>query len=66
MLTDKASHELEEHGKLVINRTLQAYLSNRFERVCLPRKWRYIDALPFNSQAKLSLKTPEQYFAKPE
>ena len=66
VLTDKASHELEEHGKLVINRTLQAYLSNRFERVCLPRKWRYIDALPFNSQAKLSLKTLEQYFAKPE
>jgi len=66
VLSDEANKELELQGKLAINRALQAHLSNRFERICLPRKWRYIDALPFNSQAKLSLKTLEQYFAKPE
>ncbi|MEL7309547.1 MAG: AMP-dependent synthetase, partial [Pseudomonadota bacterium] len=66
VLSDEANKELEQQGKLAVNRALQAYLSNRFERICLPRKWRYIDALPFNSQAKLSLKTLEQYFAKPE
>ncbi|MCF2916195.1 acyl--CoA ligase [Pseudoalteromonas sp. Cn5-37] len=66
VLSDEATKELEQQGKLAVNRALQAYLSNRFERICLPRKWRYIDALPFNSQAKLSLKTLEQYFAKPE
>jgi len=66
VLSEEANKELEQQGKLAINRALQAHLSNRFERICLPRKWRYIDALPFNSQAKLSLKTLEQYFAKPE
>ncbi len=66
VLTDDGNSERLKQGKLIINRTLQNYLSNRFERICLPRKWRYIDALPFNSQAKLSIKILEQYFAKSE
>ena len=36
------------------NQQLKQHLLERFERVCLPRKWRYLDQLPYNSQGKLN------------
>ena len=66
VLNAVGQQHLDSQGKLATNRLLNNFLSNRFERVCLPRKWRYIQALPYNSQAKLHIKTMEQYFAKPE
>ncbi len=66
VLTQVAKERLKQDGKLAINKLFQEYLLSHFERVCLPRKWRYIEELPYNSQAKISIKVLEQYFAKPE
>lgn len=64
VLTPEAEHTLAQQGKLTVNRQFLHFLSSRFERICLPRKWRYIKSLPYNSQAKLNIKTMEQYFVK--
>ena len=66
VLTPTGKINLSEQGKLALNRLFINYLSSCFERVCLPRKWRYIDALPYNSQAKLNINTMENFFAKPQ
>ena len=39
-----------------LNYLLRKYLLDYFEPVLLPRKWRYLDRLPFNSQGKLNKK----------
>lgn len=46
---------LLEQGKRALNDALKLYLLDFFERVLLPRKWRYPTALPYNSQGKLPL-----------
>lgn len=40
------------NGRLALNRFLRQKLSTAFEPVTLPKIWRYIDALPINSQGK--------------
>ncbi|MEO2268489.1 AMP-binding protein [Pseudoalteromonas sp. YIC-656] len=41
---------------------LKQWLSLEFEAVCIPRKWRYVSELPYNSQGKLVYSELEQYF----
>ncbi|WP_105201470.1 AMP-binding protein [Pseudoalteromonas sp. T1lg10] len=41
---------------------LKAWLGQEFEAVCVPRKWRYVEQLPYNSQGKLIYSQLEQYF----
>lgn len=45
--------QLEAEGKLSINNALKAHLLSQFERVTLPRRWRYPQQLPLNAQGKL-------------
>ncbi len=47
---------LELNNKFSLNYLLRKYLLDYFEPVLLPRKWRYLDRLPFNSQGKLNKK----------
>ena len=42
----------QEQGKLSINNALKAHLLTQFERVTLPRRWRYPETLPLNTQGK--------------
>jgi acyl-CoA synthetase (AMP-forming)/AMP-acid ligase II/3-hydroxymyristoyl/3-hydroxydecanoyl-(acyl carrier protein) dehydratase len=44
--------KLAEVGKLVFNRALRDTLSRSIEPVGIPRVWRYLDALPTNTQGK--------------
>ncbi|MCE9680347.1 AMP-binding protein [Shewanella sp. AS1] len=44
---------LADEGKLAVNNQLKSHLLTQFERVTLPRRWRYPDQLPTNSQGKL-------------
>jgi acyl-coenzyme A synthetase/AMP-(fatty) acid ligase/3-hydroxymyristoyl/3-hydroxydecanoyl-(acyl carrier protein) dehydratase len=39
-------------GKLAFGRLLRATLADRIERVALPRRWRFLSALPVNAQGK--------------
>ncbi|MBU2979658.1 AMP-binding protein [Alteromonas sp. C1M14] len=41
---------------------LKQFLTERFEPVCFPRKWRFVTELPFNSQGKLSYSSLEALF----
>jgi acyl-coenzyme A synthetase/AMP-(fatty) acid ligase len=53
VLTSEGKVVHGEQGKRHINTTFRHALSKHFEPVLLPRKWRYIDTLPVNSQGKL-------------
>jgi acyl-CoA synthetase (AMP-forming)/AMP-acid ligase II len=43
---------LEEGGKNALNARLRSQLAAGLEAVALPRRWRYLDALPVNAQGK--------------
>lgn len=61
----EAGRELLQHqGKLKLNETLKTMLLTHFERVVLPRKWRYVDKLPYNSQGKLPLQVLTALFTE--
>lgn len=51
-----------ENGKLAINNGLKQHLLNDIERICLPKKWRYLAQFPYNSQGKLVLSDLEKMF----
>ncbi|RDX36981.1 hypothetical protein DZA50_02915 [Kangiella sp. HD9-110m-PIT-SAG07] len=48
---------LEQHTKLALNTKLKNQLSQQFESVAIPRKWRYFEHLPYNLQGKLPIDT---------
>lgn len=60
---DGADH-LATAGKRAVNLRLKDHLLAWFERPVLPRKWRYLDALPVNSQGKLQRQALLQLFDK--
>ena len=43
---------LQAHGKLALNGQLRVHLLQSFERVVLPRRFRYVRELPVNTQGK--------------
>ncbi|GIU51865.1 AMP-binding protein [Shewanella sp. KT0246] len=51
-LTDEGLTQLDESGKLSVNNHLKKHLLSEFERVTLPRRWRYPETLPVNAQGK--------------
>jgi acyl-coenzyme A synthetase/AMP-(fatty) acid ligase/3-hydroxymyristoyl/3-hydroxydecanoyl-(acyl carrier protein) dehydratase len=46
---------LGQQGKLALNTQLRAVLADAIESVALPRLWRYLDALPANTQGKTTV-----------
>ncbi len=46
---------LERQGKLALNTQLRTALAEAIESVALPRMWRYLDAMPANTQGKTTL-----------
>ncbi|MFJ9534339.1 AMP-binding protein [Herbaspirillum sp. NPDC101396] len=46
---------LDQQGKLALNTQLRAVLADAIESVALPRLWRYLDALPANTQGKITV-----------
>ncbi|WP_394202385.1 AMP-binding protein [Shewanella waksmanii] len=51
-LSPQGQSQLVEQGKLAINNILKAHLLTQFERVTLPKRWRYPAAIPLSSQGK--------------
>lgn len=62
VLNTEGVEALANLGKRALNEHLKKHLLKHFERVCLPRKWRYIEALPYNLQGKLLHKDLENLF----
>lgn len=53
---------LAAKGKAALNQQLRHHLLQRFDAVTLPRRWRYLPALPRNSQGKLPLARLQELF----
>lgn len=52
VLSVDGRQKLVEVGKLIFNRMLRDLLTESVDPIGLPRVWRYLDALPVNSQGK--------------
>ncbi|QIR13302.1 AMP-binding protein [Shewanella aestuarii] len=51
-LTPEGQALLAEQGKLAVNNLIKKHLLSQFERVTLPRRWRYPVRIPQNSEGK--------------
>lgn len=47
-----SGRELLSHGKRVFGDALKHSLSDKIESIALPKRWRFVDALPTNAQGK--------------
>lgn len=56
ILNKSGREQLHAKGKRAMNQLLKDALLPWFERVLLPRKWRYLESMPRNSQDKIPLK----------
>jgi acyl-coenzyme A synthetase/AMP-(fatty) acid ligase len=54
VLSPKGAQRLEQEGRRDFANSMKQYLSQYFERVTLPRKWRYVEEFPYNAQGKLT------------
>ena len=54
-LTEEGNGILEKLGRRHLITLFKSILSPHFEMVILPRRWRFVTQLPFNSQGKLSI-----------
>jgi len=61
-LTEEGQALLNEQNKKSLNDSFKQHLLGEFERICLPKKWRYPAQMPFNSQGKLVIKELETLF----
>ena len=62
VLSPAGEQLLAHSGKLAVNQQLKQHLLQRFERVMLPRKFRYVACLPYNPQGKLPQQQLEALF----
>jgi len=62
VLTQHGHQYLLDNGKLAFNNALKQHLLSDIERICLPKKWRYLAGFPYNSQGKLVLSDLEKLF----
>ncbi|MEO1895586.1 MAG: AMP-dependent synthetase, partial [Methylococcales bacterium] len=49
-----AIEQLQLQGRSQLIKQIRQHLSNRFESVVLPRKWLFIQALPYTAQGKIN------------
>lgn len=54
VLSEQGSEFLRVHNRRELERQLKSYLLQYFEAVVLPKKWRYVEKLPFNAQGKVT------------
>jgi len=60
---DEAPAVYDVNTKRSWNTRFRDFLLNHFERPMLPRKWRYLDSLPRNSQGKFNIKDMTKIFS---
>jgi acyl-CoA synthetase (AMP-forming)/AMP-acid ligase II len=54
VLSDSGRAQLQTLGKLRFDRLLRQHLSVSLDRIALPRRWRYLTALPYNAMGKVT------------
>lgn len=63
-LTDAGRQALQALGRKRFIDDLRALLLQEFEAVVVPRRWRFVDAMPYNRQGKLPLESLRALFAR--
>ncbi|OZB05807.1 MAG: hypothetical protein B7X54_04365 [Idiomarina sp. 34-48-12] len=63
-LNELGLKHFHEHGKFSLRQRLRQHLSQRFELVVLPRKFRYLEQLPYNDAGKVTEAALLQLFAE--
>lgn len=64
-LSDKGKHVLDEIGRKSLVKQLKELLQENFEAVVLPRRWRFVEQMPYNSQGKLPMDALQAMFVNP-
>ncbi|GAA0817679.1 AMP-binding protein [Colwellia asteriadis] len=62
VLTPTGKMAQSELSKFQMNLQLKQTLSEKFNALCLPKKWRYLNELPYNPQGKLTQAALEKVF----
>lgn len=63
VLSDAGADKLKAVGKMTLKRCLREALAAYFHPVVIPRKWRFIDAIPVNAQGKRQQSALKDLFA---
>lgn len=63
VLTSTGQQLLAQEGRLAMRRKLREHLQQRFDKVVLPRKFRYVDELPCNTSGKTTMTMLQDLFA---
>jgi 3-hydroxymyristoyl/3-hydroxydecanoyl-(acyl carrier protein) dehydratase len=63
-LNDAGMTRLQASGRKTIIAVFKDILARDFEAVVLPRRWRFVEQLPFNPQGKLPLENLQALFEK--
>jgi len=64
-LTGVGEDQLMLMGRRMFIKQLSACLVEHFDATVLPRRWRFVNFMPYNAQAKLPLKALQILFEKP-
>ncbi|SED26185.1 acyl-CoA synthetase family protein [Pseudomonas anguilliseptica] len=64
-LSPAGLHALRNQGRKTVTETLRRHLAGHCEAIALPRRWRLLAQLPYNSQGKLAQATVETVLAEP-
>ncbi len=62
ILSTEGAHALRQLGKREFTDQLKSGLLSHFDRVTLPRKWRYVNEFPYNTQGKTTQSDLRQLF----
>ena len=65
-LNDEGKAYLHNSGRKSLIKTFKKDLAEHFEAVVLPRRWRFVEQMPFNQQGKLPLERLQALFGKEE
>ena len=63
-LTPAGAAALAARGKHPVNEALRQHLANRFERVLLPKRFRYVETMPRDERGKLTQQALRALFAE--
>jgi len=63
-LTAEGEQTLQSLGRKALIKTFKTQLSEHFEAVLLPRRWRFVSQMPYNPQGKLPLESLRNMFEK--
>lgn len=62
VLTEESKEQLAQSRNLFFNRKIRSDLATELETIAIPKRFRYLASLPYNSSGKLSKQAMEAFF----